>query len=1439
MARSEWAKIRAFDGSQETAFEALCKQLAGCESYAADAEFIPKGNPDTGIECFWKLGTGEEHGWQAKFFLASPQASQWRQLDESVKSALAKHAQLRRYTVCLPIDLPDARVQDTHSARQQWDKHVVKWKSWARGHGHDCEFVYWGDHELHSRLINDQHRGRYRYFFNKEIFTETWFEQHLAAQIQAAGARYTPELHIDIDLSKTFGGAVRGPYLADIWYGHMKDFTKAAKDLRFYDLNKSLRREGERLQSACQASLDRMLALRLNMPHRISDAGISPDLELLHTRIDKLVDRLRRSAQRFEKKTTKPYTSTPYERAQGSLWGLHREVDEIQNFLQGELIQLANGRPLLIRGDAGTGKTHALCDFAVQHREVAGHSIICFGTQFRDDALLPQVCRRLGLVFGNWDEFFGALSAVAEYHGHPAVLCLDALNEATGAHVWEHELPALFTALKRYPWVRLFLSVRTPMEDLFVPEHIASKCVSIQHAGFGEHYIKAAAKFFDYYDLEGLRAPPLVPELQNPLFLKLYCKAHKGASASELVGGTRSLQRLFDRLIEHTQEELGKRGIAGIDPRGNEIAKALEQIAERMIDSGSDHVPREDAKQIVEAKTSSAGRAFKESPFAYLIQEGLLREVPFYEHGEDRPTQAIAFGYQRFTDYLLAECLVKRHVNPTKIKCAFQPGAPLVKWLCDQASYSHSIGVYTMLAIITAERFGTELPSLLSDEDNARFDSRLHLESIVWRSPRAVPASLASWVVKNALQADSNGNCFLETLLTLALTPDHPLNARTLHQHLIVLEMPERDVRWTMPMQHSQRWGHDGPFHTLLHWAWAGRYRTHEYLKSCAPDAAELGATLLFWCFTFSDRALRDSATKAAVDLLSVHPDQLPSLIHAFGTVDDLYVSERVSAVALGVGTRIRDPDLLLEVLDAIYTAFFSKRDPPANYLFRDYTRRLVELAARRHSNVPPHLQQMARPQQVYLRRSPASLDELDQRFKTWYDTSIGYVALSGSIKHGDFIHYVARLPHGAHKRLRRRKGTRKGIDPQRINGPDFVKRWLLERVAQLGWTPKRFNRHDQSNRSNGRMTHTSERIGKKYQWIAWRELVARCYDTYEIVIDEDSWGGEESEDSLWLFAARADIDPTITAYESGSEAWGDAQKAWWSQVEYDAWLPDSRRTAWLRRINDIPDTKSLLTVKRPETGADWLIASGWYRWTRKEALAITPKEEIFYQMFLGLRGYLVKRRDKTKLTAWARQQRFLGDWMPGGHEVGRYSGAYLGEYPEQPDVVCAWAEPGPSFRGSNLPCAMLPLTWSYLCERGYDNSICKAINLDLLCPFIARSEGLQHFSGDGRLHTPSGELVAEDPSIDALGPSTLVMHRDWLQSRVLRDEYLIFWTVIGEKNANKIGGSREYIGHRELNGYYLFEGSRITGKVRTEFLTPAMMAQRHQQAQVSQSVVI
>lgn len=100
--------IRTHGGSQNTAFEELCCQLAHIIQPGDNWVFTRKGgSADGGIECFWTAPDGAEHGWQAKYVFDIDDLI--KQATRSIKTALDKHSALTKYYVAMPVDFADSR----------------------------------------------------------------------------------------------------------------------------------------------------------------------------------------------------------------------------------------------------------------------------------------------------------------------------------------------------------------------------------------------------------------------------------------------------------------------------------------------------------------------------------------------------------------------------------------------------------------------------------------------------------------------------------------------------------------------------------------------------------------------------------------------------------------------------------------------------------------------------------------------------------------------------------------------------------------------------------------------------------------------------------------------------------------------------------------------------------------------------------------------------------------------------------------------------------------------------------------------------------------------------------------------------------------------------------------------------------------------------------
>jgi hypothetical protein len=157
--------------SRANAFEELVSILlrVSLVEWPAGTRFNRFGNPDGGREGNAILPNGDVWAWQAKYLFAFDN-DEIGQIDKSVKRALEREPNLRRYFVALPYDLPagdtDGKRPRT-SAHTKWTSKVAEWTALATGRGMNVEFVYVGAHELTTALTEPEHAGRLRYWFDR------------------------------------------------------------------------------------------------------------------------------------------------------------------------------------------------------------------------------------------------------------------------------------------------------------------------------------------------------------------------------------------------------------------------------------------------------------------------------------------------------------------------------------------------------------------------------------------------------------------------------------------------------------------------------------------------------------------------------------------------------------------------------------------------------------------------------------------------------------------------------------------------------------------------------------------------------------------------------------------------------------------------------------------------------------------------------------------------------------------------------------------------------------------------------------------------------------------------------------------------------------------------------------------------------------------------
>jgi len=165
---TDFKTIRAWDGSQDRAFEELSYQLR--TATPAGARLIKTGDPDGGLEWYVRHGNGVEWGWQAKYSFDID--TLLKLMEKSLKTVVAKRPNCRKLTFSIPFDLPDAPGGDERkSARQKFEDRKKSWRTRIAGANRvRVELISAGG--LLERLTQHPHeRGITWFFWDKEVWS--------------------------------------------------------------------------------------------------------------------------------------------------------------------------------------------------------------------------------------------------------------------------------------------------------------------------------------------------------------------------------------------------------------------------------------------------------------------------------------------------------------------------------------------------------------------------------------------------------------------------------------------------------------------------------------------------------------------------------------------------------------------------------------------------------------------------------------------------------------------------------------------------------------------------------------------------------------------------------------------------------------------------------------------------------------------------------------------------------------------------------------------------------------------------------------------------------------------------------------------------------------------------------------------------------------------
>ena len=1209
-------------GIRESFEEFCCQVFHRAPEVPLDSRYrrIRGDGGDGGVEAIWTLVDGKIWGLQAKFFDALG-AKQKSQIAESIRQAIANYPNLTRYFICLPINLTaktgaKAGKPKTgqHEKLADW---IAEWQSELTDAGYSVEFVIWDESELLGRLASlDTTGGLTRYWFDQDALTSGWFAERLTEAKAQAGARYSPQLAVATPLDdalQSFGRSetwIKRIETLSTNYSDKLDWWRktAARDIEpLSDIPKELAVEANEVLVAAE-SFEESLALSGENPELLTLPSFRDAVQLSISSGTALESKLRQallekhgdnadspSFRQWHAEYMVDFPMAPLDHLRNLLSAL-AEVEVLALQPEG---QLPAATTMLIRGEAGVGKTHGIVDAAVRRNDAGLLSLVFFGEDVSGPDPWQPLIAKLGLGNSEGREaFLDALNAAGESTGFPLVIFIDALNETQpDRRRWQSWLPPMLEQVKRRPFLKLCLSCRETYAREVLPP--ALTVPSIEHNGFLGREYEAQFAFFQHYGL-GVPAEPLLQEeFANPLFLRLVCEAFRECETQAVPAGREGIRAIVNLLLRAKNDHAAL--ICDFDRRENRVGEAMLRLAGVMAAEGKRYLSLADAKSVVDGTSPPQSKSL----FALLEAESLIAIIEQPAAGfTGEPTYSVRFTFERIGDHLIVEHLL---AGVSNLDSAFSAGGSLHFFCVSDDAAQANAGLFEALSVQLPESHGKEIVDAIPFVDQGILLDAF-ISGLQWRNPKFI-SERSVQIVREALTSQETVESMFEAILGVAARPNHPLNVQFLHGSLERLHILARDPFWADMLEQSySAWSDTArPKSGVRRLIEMARYGSLENL----PDTVGvLWATALAWFCASPDRRIRDQATMAMVSVFKARPRTIPPLLRTFLLLKDEYVAERVLVAAYGALLLSESILDLKEAAAIVYEAYFGSDAPPLNVSLRDHSRLVLEMSV--ELGVPPPNIDVSLYRPPYKSPWPIATPDEDEVQAYVDDTKrfprMNLVEKVGLATGSDFARYI--------------------VEPNVVNAFDMKKaglnklgifRWFLREAVEFGYPgpDDQCALHDRillSKFGGGRgKPGWAERLGKKYYWIFLRKLVGQLADH----IDRKTWSSTFPPCGELQGLGLRDIDPTdLRQFLSPPSQ----DREWLVPNPYVFSGRDSLDTdgEW-SELDNLTDISQTLTVV-DSSGAEWQaleISASWngkridrrdksYRHVARSVLAVT-----------------------------------------------------------------------------------------------------------------------------------------------------------------------------------------------------------------------------------------
>lgn len=1236
---------------------------------------------------------------------------------------------------------------------------------------------------------------------------QDWFKEQCKSSIDDLGKRYTPELNVKLELSEIFEGL-----------GRTEQFKrKVTKQFdQFLIKGKKVLKNQPEVKESLE-SLENAFDELQNLFHNTDFLGTAP---IPINNFEDLLNKSQSSVQDIynyyiteERKVQKEKNDHQYYHKHGTelrnIREFEHELSTFQNLIHSSSFKLANNPFLILDGEAGIGKSHLIGDVVSRRIQKEHESVFLLGQHFvSEEDPWTQIFKRLQINSKSAD-FLRKLNKRAEESGKRIVLFIDAINEGKGNYFWNEFVKSFINEIKKYEWLGLVLTIRTSYKKLIFPEEERTSLGIVEHHHYGFRNIKyeASKLFFDNYSIELPNVPLLHPEFQNPLFLKLFCEGINKSGLTRIPDGLQGITSIINFFVKNVNIVLSKPKRVGFSDSLNLVQKSINAIIKYKVDNELRYVPYEQAYEVVNESISSF--IDKKGFIDELITEGVLSKNLFWKESDDYE-EGVYLAYERFEDHLTVQYLLEQYPELEK---DFKENGKLYKYVENENAVYRYKGLIEAFSIQIPEIKGYEFYSLIPDLKDKYPIIESFIESLLWRKLDTINEESKKYVNEHVLSYQGTHDYFWETILAVTAIPNHFFNAHSLHNHLLKFTLPDRDANWTQLLKY--KYDNESSVKRLIDWAWSETDKSH-----ISDESVLLSSITLAWFHTSTNRELRDCSTKAMICLLQNRVHVLIELLQKFETVNDPYVYERLFAVAYGCAVRTNKKVELADLSDYIYVTIFKDKDEVyPHVLLRDYARGVIEFTSFSGIDLPFDIEDVRPPYKSSFPQIIMTNEEIDKKYKFDYDakdfkkhywsqnsilSSMTTEYGRGIGGYGDFGRYTF-------------ESALRSWDVNANQLSNLAIEWIFEKY---GYDVEKHGEYDRNTNSYDRRASTIERIGKKYQWIALYEMVARVSDNFK---KYERWSFEKEKEvpyqGPWDPYIR-DIDPTLLISETGSYDDDEPQDFWWVNNKIFNW--DCTNESWVNDSGVLPKMEEIIQVK-DDMGEEWLVLEGYPSWSEPKKIGEEKWDQPHKELWCHIRSYLVKDDEYDSFKDWAIEQEFMGRWMPeSGDRYEMFSREYYWS-PAQDYFMTEyfggteWTEVHDRKSGKYV--AEVNVTaQGFLWEEEFDKSKEETISFLKPSTLIHKGMDLKYSQREGEFIDNSEVAQCFAPNVYHDSKSYLLVRKSSFLKFLNENKLKVVWTILGEKQI--IGGrsfGTEYHGRLEISGAYYLENEELNGTINTK----------------------